>query len=127
VLIHRQIKLNKLFSNIMLKKIILFILLFIPNMSKAAEDHRVPLPNPIKADNIQELSGYMIRGLLGVSGAIALFMLVWGGIVWMTSNGNAERLKKGKDTILWAILGLIIIFTSYIIINFLFTIIGGNA
>ncbi|MBT4209655.1 MAG: hypothetical protein HOE19_01945 [Candidatus Komeilibacteria bacterium] len=111
----------------MLKKIILFILLFIPNMSKAAEDHRVPLPNPIKADNIQELSGYMIRGLLGVSGAIALFMLVWGGIVWMTSNGNAERLKKGKDTILWAILGLIIIFTSYIIINFLFTIIGGNA
>jgi len=48
-------------------------------------------------------------------------------MLWMTSGGSAERLKKGKDTVLWTILGLVIIFMSYIIINFLFTIIGGNA
>lgn len=107
----------------LVKRIILFVLLLIPSMANA---QRIPLPNPLKANNIQELSGDMIKGLLGVSGAIALFMLVWGGIVWMTSNGSAERLKKGKDTILWAILGLVIIFMSYVIINFIFDIIGGN-
>jgi len=109
-----------------IKKIILSVLLLSPTMARAAESS-IKLPNPLSAESIPELSGQMIRGLLGISGAIALFMMVWGGIVWMTSNGNADRLKRGKDTILWAILGLVIIFLSYIIINFVFTLIGGEA
>ncbi|MFA6467134.1 MAG: pilin [Patescibacteria group bacterium] len=104
-----------------LRKIILSILCLAPSIAKAES---IPLPNPLRAQSIPELSGQMIKGLLGVSGAIALFMMVWGGITWMTSNGSAERLKKGKDTILWTILGIVIIFLSYVIINFLFTVIG---
>ncbi|MBT4516338.1 MAG: hypothetical protein HOC78_00380 [Candidatus Komeilibacteria bacterium] len=112
----------------LIKKIILFTLLLFPNMvSGQGTSRRVPLPNPLQADNIPDLAGQMIKGLLGITGAIALLMMVWGGMLWMTSGGSAERLKKGKDTVLWTILGLVIIFMSYIIINFLFTIIGGNA
>ena len=107
-----------------IKKIFLAIILFLPAVARAQS--RVPLPNPLKADNIPELAGQVIGGLLGVTGSIALFMMVWGGIVWMTSQGNTERLKKGKDTILWAVLGLTIIFLSYIIINFVFEIIGDS-
>lgn len=105
------------------KKIILSILLLAPSAVEAAS---IALPNPLRAQSIPELSGQMIRGLLGISGAIALFMMVWGGIVWMTSNGSAERVKKGKDTILWTILGLVIIFLSYVVINFVFTLIGND-
>ena len=104
-------------------KIILSILCLAPSIAKAES---IPLPNPLRAQSIPELSGQMIKGLLGISGAIALFMMVWGGITWMTSNGSAERLKKGKDTILWAILGIVIIFLSYVIINFIFTLIGAD-
>lgn len=106
------------------KKIILSILLLAPSAVEAAS---ITLPNPLRAQSIPELSGQMIRGLLGISGAIALFMMVWGGIVWMTSNGSADRVKKGKDTILWTILGLVIIFLSYVVINFVFTLIGNDA
>jgi len=109
-----------------IKKFFLAIIMFLPYVAKA-QDSRVPLPNPLQADNIPQLVGYVVKGLLGVTGAISLFMMVWGGIVWMTSQGNAERLKQGKDTILWAILGLIIIFMSYILINFIFTLIGGGS
>lgn len=112
-----------------IKKIILSILLLLPSIAKAQNPNqkRVDLPNPLNADSIPVLAGQMIKGLLGTVGAIALFMLVWGGIVWMTSGGNADRLKKGKDTILWTILGLIIIFLSYVILNFVFKLIGGEA
>jgi hypothetical protein len=119
---------KKLFLNIMwIKKIFLAILLTLPAAAQAAPTPRIPLPNPLQANSIPELSGDVIRGLLGITGAISLFMMVWGGLVWMTSQGNAEKLKKGKDTVLWTILGLIIIFLSYVILNFIFTIIGGNA
>ena len=110
-----------------IKKIFLAILLTLPAAAQAAPTPRIPLPNPLQANSIPELSGDVIRGLLGITGAISLFMMVWGGLVWMTSQGNAEKLKKGKDTVLWTILGLIIIFLSYVILNFIFTIIGGNA
>lgn len=108
----------------LIKKSFLAILLFFPAVAKAADS--IPLPNPLQAENIPELAGDMIRGLLGVTGAIALFMLVWGGIVWMTSGGNSNRVEQGKNTIVWSILGLLIIFMSYIILNFVFDLIGGN-
>jgi len=80
----------------------------------------VDLPNPLNADDVPTLISYMVRSMLGISGAIALLMLVWGGITWMTSSGNADRVKKGRDTIVWAIFGLAAIFMSYAIINFVF-------
>lgn len=97
------------------KVLLTLVLAFTPLVSKAAD-----LPNPLKADDVPTLVSYMVRGLLGISGAIALLMLVWGGITWMTSSGNADRVKRGRDTIVWAIFGLIAIFMSYAIINFLF-------
>ena len=108
----------------LLKKIILSFLLLTPFTVKA---QGIPLENPLQAESIPELAGQMINGMLGVTGGIALFMLVLGGVMWMISGGNADKLKKGKDTILWAILGLVIIFMSYIVLNFVFSIIGENA
>ena len=99
------------------QKIITSLLVWLlPLLTRA----QVDLPNPLPSRDIPTLISYAIRGLLGISGAIALLMLVWGGITWMTSAGNAERIKKGRDTIVWAIFGLLAIFFSYAIINFLF-------
>jgi len=96
-------------------------------MPLAVKAQGVAVPNPLEAESIPELAGDMIRGMLGVTGAIALFMLVWGGITWMTSGGNSNRVEQGKQTIVWSILGIIIIFMSYIILNFVFELIGGQA
>jgi multisubunit Na+/H+ antiporter MnhB subunit len=54
---------------------------------------------------------------MGVTGALALVMFVIGGIQWMTAAGNSERVKKGRDTLMWAVLGLIVIFSSYAILR----------
>lgn len=65
-----------------------------------------------------ELYGRVIRGLLGFAGVGALLFFIWGGIVILTSGGNSDKVKQGRDSIVWAALGLIIAFSSYIILNF---------
>jgi len=75
------------------------------------------LTNPLGNITVGQLIGNVIRAALGISGSIALLMVVWGGFLWMTSSGNSERVEKGKNTLMWAALGLLIIFGSYIIVN----------
>lgn len=48
---------------------------------------------------------------------LALFFLIWGGIQWVTSGGDKEKLAKAQHTIIYVIVGLIIIFLSFLIIN----------
>lgn len=65
------------------------------------------------------LIGDIIGGVLGVLGALSLGVFVAGGFMWLTSAGNAEQVKKGTQTMLWAIVGLFVIFSSYAILNML--------
>jgi Zn-dependent protease with chaperone function len=90
------------------------LLLLIPLSVLAAVSVPNPLPN---VNNVPTLVNNIIKGFLGVSGALALFFVFQGGITWMMSRGNADKVKSGKDMIVWAIFGLVAIFLSYAIIN----------
>ncbi|MEK7580568.1 MAG: pilin [Patescibacteria group bacterium] len=77
------------------------------------------LPNPLgETKDIGPLAANLIKVVLGLVGVLALVMFIYGGILWMTSGGNEQKIKKGKDTLVWATLGLAIIFFSYAIVNF---------
>jgi len=52
---------------------------------------------------------------------LALVMFIYGGIIWMTSSGNAEQVTKGKNIIIWATIGLVVIFSAYALVNFVLT------
>lgn len=67
---------------------------------------------------VQYLIGRVISVMMGLVGSLALLMFVYGGFLWMTAAGNEDRVKKGKDVLLWAVAGLFIIFTSYILVYF---------
>jgi len=95
---------------------LLFLLMPVTHVGQAA----VTLGNPLPVNSLPELINNVIKGLLGIVGAVSLLMVVIGGIQWMTSGGNSERVKRGKDTLVWAILGLVVVFLSYAIINFVF-------
>lgn len=81
----------------------------------------VALPNPLGIDSVPSLIGRVIQGLTGIVGSIALAMFLYGGFLWLTSAGNNEKIKKGKEILIWAVLGLALIFSSYIIVNFVIT------
>jgi len=73
------------------------------------------LTNPLGEgmDTPQKLIGRVINSVLGIVGSLALLMFVFGGLTWMTSSGNAEKIQKGKNIIVWAAIGLVIIFFAH--------------
>ena len=79
----------------------------------------VCLNNPLGADiTPQTFIGGIIRAILGIVGSLALVMFIYGGFIWMTAAGNAEQVAKGRNILVWATIGLIVIFTSYALVRF---------
>ena len=56
--------------------------------------------------------------LLGIVGSLALAIFMYGGVVWLTSGGNSQRVEHGKKVFEGALAGLALIFGSWLIINF---------
>ena len=60
----------------------------------------------------------IINWIVGVAGLVAVVVVIIGGVTYMTSNGDPGKVKKGKDTILYGIIGLIICVLAFAIVNF---------
>jgi len=64
--------------------------------------------------------------ILGIVGSLALLAFIAGGLMFLLSGGNTERVAQGKQIILGAVIGLVIVFASYAIIQFVFTALDVN-
>ncbi len=78
------------------------------------------LPDPLNHITPEELIGKIINAILGIVGSLALVMFVYGGFMWMLSAGNKERVQRGKDILIWATVGLVVIFSAYALVRFVF-------
>lgn len=56
--------------------------------------------------------------ILYIVGIIAVIMLIWGGIRYVVSGGDSKKVTDAKNTILYAIIGLVISFLAFAIVNF---------
>ena len=60
----------------------------------------------------------ILQIVLGIFGAVAVLMIVIAGLKFVTSAGNPQSAGKAKNTILYAVIGLIIIVASEAIVSF---------
>lgn len=60
----------------------------------------------------------IINVMLYIIGAIGVVMLIYGGIRYTTSGGNATYVTAAKNTILYAIVGIVVAMLAYAIVNF---------
>lgn len=60
----------------------------------------------------------IVNVMLYVLGAIAVIMIVVGGIRYTTSTGDSSRVKAAKDTIMYAVVGLVVALLAFAIVNF---------
>lgn len=70
----------------------------------------------------ENLSGNIVdilNVIIGAIGILAVGIVILGGVQYMTSSGDAGKVKKAKDTILYGIIGLIIVALAYAIVNFM--------
>lgn len=56
--------------------------------------------------------------ILGIIGSLTLIMFIYGGFIFLTSSGSSEKVGEAKKIITAAVIGLIIVFASYMIVQF---------
>lgn len=78
------------------------------------------IPNPLgEAKTVKDVLVNVLKALLGLLGLIGVFMFIWGGFQFLFAGGNPELVKKGKATLFWSSLGLVIIIGSWVIVRFI--------
>lgn len=55
--------------------------------------------------------------ILKYIGVLALIFFIIGGIIWIISSGNQERIKKGKHILVGTLIGMVIVFLAWQIVN----------
>ena len=63
----------------------------------------------------------IVNVLLFLIGAIAVIMIIIGGFRYVVSGGNASNVTAAKNTILYAIVGIIVALLAYAAVNFVVT------
>lgn len=62
----------------------------------------------------------VVYGLIGYAllfiGAIALGFAIYGGVLFITSGGDSEKTTKARNTLLYSVIGVIVIALSYVIL-----------
>jgi hypothetical protein len=65
-----------------------------------------------------QTAGTIINTLLGLMGILFTLLLIYGGYLWMTAQGDEGRVTKGKDVIKNAVIGLAIVAAAMSISTF---------
>jgi len=65
----------------------------------------------------EDLIKDIINVLLFIIGAISVVVIIFGGILYATSAGDSGQVTKAKNTILYAVVGIVVAFLAYAIVN----------
>ena len=63
----------------------------------------------------------LINVFTSVMGFLAVVMIIYGGFMLLTAQGDPARIKRGKDVVLYSVIGLILVMLAYAIVNFVMT------
>ena len=70
-----------------------------------------------------QVIGMVVNWILILAGAIAVIYLVYGGILYITAGGDAEKATKGRTAVINAIIGIVIILLALVVVNWVYSII----
>ncbi len=70
----------------------------------------------------QDLSNDTLKNVFNVvmalAGAVAVAFVVFGGIKYTLSQGDANDIKQAKDTILYALIGIVVVVLAFVLVNY---------
>jgi len=91
------------------------------NFALAADFGIAPVSNVIALaqGDPRVIIGRIIQVALSFLGAIALILIMYAGFLWMTSNGDEDKISRAKQILKNAVIGLIIILSSWAITTFI--------
>ena len=72
-------------------------------------------------NNLMGTVKIIINVVLGIVGIIAVVMVIVGGISMATSQGDTAKVAKGRNTVLYGVVGLVVALLAFAIVNFVLT------
>jgi glucose uptake protein GlcU len=119
----KQISLAVIAVEVMVTPVVLYTLPVaaaepIKNAYQACEGSTSPVCASADDSQVNSLIKTLVNTLLFVLGAIAVIMIVVGGIRYTTSNGDSSAITSAKNTILYSVVGLVVAMSAYAIVNF---------
>ncbi len=76
------------------------------------------------AQTLTDVASELIKIFLSLLGIIFIGMILFAGYNWMTAMGDKEKVTRAKDTLVSALIGLILIIAAWSITNFVLTSLG---
>lgn len=86
--------------------------------------------NPIRGmprggfGKLEDVIQFGISFLLLIATLLALVFLIWGGIQWITSGGDKAGIETARKKITFAVIGLVVVFSSFFILSVISTFLG---
>jgi hypothetical protein len=74
--------------------------------------------NDEASEGVNDTVNLIINIFSWIVGVVSVIMIIWGGFKYITSGGDAGSVTSAKNTILYAIVGLIIVALAQIIVKF---------
>ena len=92
-------------------------------VSAQAPDLGVEYVEPLELADAdpREAAVNLVRLLMTFLGIIAVVIILLGGFKWMTAAGNEDKVAEAKKIISAGIIGLVIILSAFLIVNFVIT------
>ncbi len=78
----------------------------------------------INDGNFGAVIGAIVIVFFVIAVIIALLWLIIGGIKWITSSGDSSKVEAARNQIIAAVIGLVVVFLSFFILNVLLTVFG---
>jgi cytochrome bd-type quinol oxidase subunit 2 len=80
-------------------------------------ENQINLPGPNTANDGSTINTLMQFAFI-IGGVAAMFVIILAGIQFITSQGDPEKAKKARSTIIYAVIGLVICVSSFTIVRF---------
>ena len=94
--------------------------------SPAQEGAEAGRADGMPADLVGETGVFteIVNTILLAVGFISVIMLIWGGLRYIVSGGDSKKVTDAKNTVIYAVIGLIIAILAYAIVNFVISTVG---
>ncbi len=113
---------KKVFSVFM----ILFFLPLIVSAECGATENSIEFCNPLAFETVEGVLGSFLNALQGVIVAISMIFIIVGGVFYITSSGDEERMKMAKKAITASMVGLAIGVAAPSFLKEIYDILGGK-
>lgn len=78
-----------------------------------------PTPSAPAFGCVLQVVQNIIRVMIAIGFVMAAFAIIYAGFTWMTSGGSAEKRSKGKNLIINVIVGIVVILTAWLVVDFI--------